>query len=65
MKEICVNCEYFCRRKITEALAVIGECRRNSPKPSDNENCAAYWPMVLEDDWCGEWCAPITEKDRE
>ena len=75
MKQVCVNCEYFLLRKVAKTVegqkvwkwekSGSGECRKNSPKPSENESCSAYWPLVLEDDWCGDWCAPITEKDQE
>jgi hypothetical protein len=37
------------------------ECRRYAPRATvgpvdpDDKTTWACWPVVLEDDWCGEW----------
>ena len=42
-----------------------GQCRRHSPllSPQTPQSAKAYvvegiWPVVRDDDWCGEWFAP-------
>lgn len=45
----CLKCRFFVDHK-----SYIGECRRNSPKMSD-ESIYGVWPSVTIDGWCGEW----------
>lgn len=60
--EKCVNCQSYDRRnaKPTEARAPMwGQCRRHSPSVNP-ATARAYvvegvWPLVRDDDWCGEW----------
>ena len=42
-----------------------GQCRRHSPllSPQPPQSAKTYvvegiWPVVRDDDWCGEWFAP-------
>ena len=72
--EKCVNCQYYDRRhaRPTDGKAPMwGQCRRHSPALNP-VTAKAYvvegvWPLVRDDDWCGEWKAltrtiePITE----
>jgi len=50
MSENCGNCKYFGEDHLTV-------CKRKSPKAGKNGATGAwrYWPLVYEDDWCGEW----------
>jgi len=43
----CKNCRYH--------LQSSNECRRNAPQPSYEKDRSAFWPVVANDDWCGEW----------
>jgi hypothetical protein len=60
--EKCVNCEYYDRRRArpTDGKAPMwGQCRRHSPHLNP-VTAKAYvvegvWPLVRDDDWCGEW----------
>jgi len=60
--EKCVNCEYYDRRRArpTDGKAPMwGQCRRHSPHLNP-ATAKAYvvegvWPLVRDDDWCGEW----------
>ena len=60
--EKCVNCEYYDRRRArpTDGKAPMwGQCRRHSPRLNP-ATAKAYvvegaWPLVRDDDWCGEW----------
>ena len=65
--EKCVNCQYYDRRnaKPNEGRAPVmwGQCRRHSPHLSPAGAQKTYmvegvWPLVRDDDWCGEWRAP-------
>jgi hypothetical protein len=65
--EKCVNCQYYDRRdaRPTDARASVmwGQCRRDSPHLSPLNATKAYlvegvWPLIRDDDWCGEWRAP-------
>ena len=38
----------------TEEIAT-SVCRRDAPQLGANERVAAWWPIVSDDDWCGEW----------
>ena len=60
--EKCVNCQYYDRRngKPTDGKAPLwGQCRRHAPHLNP-VTAKAYvvegvWPLVRDDDWCGEW----------
>ena len=60
--EKCVNCQYYDRRhsRPTDGKAPMwGQCRRHSPALNP-VTAKAYvvegvWPLVRDDDWCGEW----------
>lgn len=60
--EKCVNCQYYDRRhaRPTDGKAPMwGQCRRHSPQLNPI-TAKAYvvegvWPLVRDDDWCGEW----------
>ncbi len=65
--EKCVNCQYYDRRdaRPTDGRAPVmwGQCRRDSPHLSPLSATKAYlvegvWPLIRDDDWCGEWRAP-------
>lgn len=66
-KPTCSTCMYFVR---DDSPAVIvdpetGECRRYAPtgrtQPAADDgsriesNSIFHWPVVYDDDWCGEW----------
>ena len=55
----CDNCYYFRDRKDD-----FGLCRKNSPAPilmredeDDDEPVIVQWPIMCEDEWCGDWAA--------
>lgn len=54
----CDNCFFsFELGKGDECRDVI-ECRRSAPPASSERNGLsyhAYWPEVVDFDWCGEW----------
>jgi hypothetical protein len=60
--EKCVNCEFYDRQhaRPTDGKAPMwGQCRRHSPHLNP-ATAKAYvvegvWPLVRDDDWCGEW----------
>jgi hypothetical protein len=58
--EKCQTCQYYDRKKTTAANSPSsGQCRRNAPLLSPI-NAKSYliegvWPVVRDDDWCGEW----------
>ena len=60
--EKCVDCQYYDRRnaKPNDGKATMwGQCRRHSPHLNP-VTAKAYvvegvWPLVRDDDWCGEW----------
>jgi hypothetical protein len=61
----CLNCQFYDRRNArpTDGRAAMwGQCRRHSPHLNPL-NAKSYlvegvWPLVRDDDWCGEWRAP-------
>jgi len=63
----CQNCQYYDRKsaRSTDGRTTMwGQCRRHSPLLNP-QNVKAYlvegiWPIVRDDDWCGEWFAPAT-----
>lgn len=60
-----MNCQFYDRKlaRSTDGRSTMwGQCRRHSPMLNP-QTAKAYvvegvWPMVRDDDWCGEWCAP-------
>jgi hypothetical protein len=60
--EKCINCEYYDRRnaKPLDGKAPLwGQCRRHSPQlnpiTAKRYVVEGVWPLVRDDDWCGEW----------
>jgi hypothetical protein len=63
--EKCLNCQFYDRRNARPAdgrAAMWGQCRRHSPhlNPLSAKSylVEGVWPLVRDDDWCGEWRAP-------
>ena len=61
----CLNCQFYDRRNArpTDGRAAMwGQCRRHSPHLNPLSAKAhlskAVWPLIRDDDWCGEWKAP-------
>jgi hypothetical protein len=60
--EKCVDCQFYDRKnaKSTDGRATMwGQCRRQAPHLNPM-NVKRYvvegiWPLVRDDDWCGEW----------
>jgi len=60
--EKCLNCQFFDRRNArpTDGRAAMwGQCRRHSPhlNPLSVKSylVEGVWPLIRDDDWCGEW----------
>ena len=60
--EKCVNCQFYDRRRArpTDGKAPMwGQCRRHSPHlnpvTAKSYVVEGVWPLVRDDDWCGEW----------
>jgi hypothetical protein len=61
----CQNCQFYDRKdaRTTDGRTTMwGQCRRHSPLLNP-QNAQTYkvegiWPVVRDDDWCGEWFAP-------
>lgn len=62
--EKCINCRFYDRRHarpLDGKAPLWGQCRRHGPQLNPNPiNAKAYvvegiWPLVRDDDWCGEW----------
>ena len=55
----CLDCQFYCPNDDYN-----GECRRNAPRTArqreDEEPDYAAWPVVMRDDWCGEWEEAMT-----
>jgi hypothetical protein len=63
--EKCLNCQFYDRRSArpTDGQASMwGQCRRHSPhlNPATTKSylVEGVWPLVRDDDWCGEWRSP-------
>ena len=67
--EKCLNCQFYDRHNARpsdgRAPTMWGQCRRHSPHlnplGSSSKNghmIEGVWPVVRDDDWCGEWHAP-------
>ena len=68
--EKCLNCQFYDRRNARpndgRTPMMWGQCRRHSPhlNPLGSTSKKAHivegvWPLVRDDDWCGEWRAPM------
>ena len=68
--EKCLNCQFYDRHSARpndgRASTMWGQCRRHSPhlNPLGSSSKKAHmvegvWPLVRDDDWCGEWHAPV------
>ncbi len=62
--EKCLNCQFYDRRNArpTDGRAAMwGQCRRHSahlnPLSAKSYLVEGVWPLVRDDDWCGEWRA--------
>jgi hypothetical protein len=60
----CLNCQFYDRRngRPTDGRAAMwGQCRRHSPhlNPLSAKSylVEGVWPLIRDDDWCGEWKA--------
>ena len=60
--EKCLNCQFYDRRNArpTDGKATMwGQCRRHSPHlnpaTAKSYHVEGVWPLVRDDDWCGEW----------
>ena len=63
--EKCLNCQFYDRRNArpTDGKATMwGQCRRHSPHlnpaTAKSYHVEGVWPLVRDDDWCGEWRSP-------
>jgi hypothetical protein len=56
----CSDCRFFDNENTTGEL---GKCRRNAPRShlisadvdADEQRVRGVWPLVSEDDWCGQF----------
>lgn len=53
----CMNCTYFVA---SPELDIEGECRRYAPRPrvdalERDSQQDAWWPIVMQGEWCGEF----------
>ncbi len=61
----CLTCRWFAWH--TAAVGSDGDCKRRAPTLTSNGNGRGVWPVVSEDDRCGEhelasdWQARLTE----
>jgi hypothetical protein len=60
--EKCVNCQFYDRRRARPTdgkVPMWGQCRRHSPHlnpvTAKSYVVEGVWPLVRDDDWCGEW----------
>lgn len=68
----CDKCEYYLETKVSTPSHPWseGECRRYAPRPltlkydidGEKEDYHAYWPRVIDSDYCGEWKAMIDDE---
>jgi hypothetical protein len=49
----CINCRHSRPMNRWDQNRV--KCCRMAPRPGINDGDYAVWPLVLRDDWCGEW----------
>jgi hypothetical protein len=62
--EKCLNCQFYDRRNARPTdgrSSMWGQCRRHSahlnPLSVKTYLVEGVWPLVRDDDWCGEWKA--------
>jgi hypothetical protein len=62
--EKCLNCQFYDRRNARPTdgrSSMWGQCRRHSahlnPLTLKSYLVEGVWPLVRDDDWCGEWKA--------
>jgi hypothetical protein len=62
--EKCVTCQFYDRRSSRPSdgrTTMWGQCRRHSPhlNPTTAKSylVEGVWPLIRDDDWCGEWKA--------
>jgi hypothetical protein len=62
--EKCLSCQFYDRRNTrpTDGRASMwGQCRRHpahlNPLSAKSHHVEGVWPLVRDDDWCGEWKA--------
>jgi len=58
-KPQCIKCRFFQPdREAPPELAdsVLGTCRRYAPRPQ-TDYTYTEWPVVMPEDWCGEYQA--------
>ena len=60
----CLDCQFYDRKsaRSTDGRSTMwGQCRRHSPllNPQHDKGylVEGVWPVVRDDDWCGEWFA--------
>lgn len=53
----CETCKFFSGDK--------GQCRRNPPNFKSPADRRGYWPLVLVDDWCGEYKPSLKQEVKE
>jgi hypothetical protein len=68
---VCSNCRFFVTLVEEVSGRKVGNCRRRAPSPylagqvleksyfDDEFTVSVGWPIVLEDDWCGEHIANV------
>jgi hypothetical protein len=68
MKRACKDCEW-CAIKERPFMGMEPkpwtECRRNAPTIPPDDECVSGFPLVEEDDWCGEFQPREEEKPLE
>ncbi len=58
----CRSCAYYDFLKgIDRVHAGNGECRRHAPTPGSG--AVARWPVVLWNQWCGDWENGVSNED--
>lgn len=64
MKESCSECRFYQQRmyweqenagRVKVVKGSYGWCHRYAPKPALSPVDNIYWPVVKDDDWCGEF----------
>lgn len=52
---ICTNCVFFSPARVRNNANPRGQCRRHAPLLDfQGDHPQTLWPMVREDQWCGE-----------
>ena len=55
---ICKLCRYYCPGSPARDGQSQGECRYPAPAiMAVDESDRAWWPRVIESEWCGRWDA--------